>query len=299
MNYHLSIADLGQHLPQAVEEVVPMSDGQKAQMSALEKAAATHLSTDARAQAQRNMNSLMGGAVLLSKGLAAVHEERRMSMKKLTAVSARLVALHPALADDDHGRHGKCRCAPQRCRRQSRHHHHLGGGDIDMVARAFGMVALLFNSNSGSMMVSAIQFGILVALFMTALVMATTGKVDVIRSVVVILFLSFAIVPTTSVYVASYYDNASVGNNAGAVGFRKVDNIPVGVAYTLGLFSKLGKTFAEGVDTASTVLPDVTWTPDRGGAVGPTAGALSLHGTARLFQSAAYDYQSAPPIQYP
>ena len=113
-------------------------------------------------------------------------------------------------------------------------------GDIDMVARAFGMVALLFNSNSGSMMVSAIQFGILVALFMTALVMATTGKVDVIRSVIVILFLSFAIVPTTSVYVASYYDNASVGNNAGAVGFRKVDNIPVGVAYTLGLFSKLG-----------------------------------------------------------
>ena len=156
-------------------------------------------------------------------------------------------------------------------------------GDIDMVARAFGMVALLFNSNSGSMMVSAIQFGILVALFMTALVMATTGKVDVIRSVVVILFLSFAIVPTTSVYVASYYDNASVGNNAGAVGFRKVDNIPVGVAYTLGLFSKLGKTFAEGVDTASTVLPDVTWTPDRGGAVGPTAGALSLHGTQGFF----------------
>ena len=156
-------------------------------------------------------------------------------------------------------------------------------GDIDMVARAFGMVALLFNSNSGSMMVSAIQFGILVALFMTALVMATTGKVDVIRSVIVILFLSFAIVPTTSVYVASYYDNASVGNNAGAVGFRKVDNIPVGVAYTLGLFSKLGKTFAEGVDTASTVLPDVTWTPDRGGAVGPTAGALSLHGTQGFF----------------
>ena len=42
-------------------------------MMALEKAAEAHLSTDARAQAQRNMNSLIGGAVLLSKGLAAVH----------------------------------------------------------------------------------------------------------------------------------------------------------------------------------------------------------------------------------
>lgn len=155
-------------------------------------------------------------------------------------------------------------------------------GDIDMVARAFGMIALLFNSNSGSMMISAIQFAILVALLMTALVMATTGKVDVIRSVIVILFLAFAIVPTTSVYVASYYDNASTGT-AGATRFRKVDNIPVGVAYTLGLFSKLGKTFTEGVDTASTVLPDVTWTPDRGTATGPTAGAMSLHGTQGFF----------------
>ena len=72
MNTTLSIA-YSANTTASGKEVVPMSDGQKAQMSALEKAAATHLSTDARAQAQRNMNSLIGGAVLLSKGLAAVH----------------------------------------------------------------------------------------------------------------------------------------------------------------------------------------------------------------------------------
>ena len=72
MNTTLSIA-YSANTTAGGKDVVPMSDGQRAQMMALEKAAEAHLSTDARAQAQRNMNSLIGGAVLLSKGLAAVH----------------------------------------------------------------------------------------------------------------------------------------------------------------------------------------------------------------------------------
>lgn len=84
-------------------------------------------------------------------------------------------------------------------------------------------------------------------------------------------------IPTTPVYVASYYDQALTGN-AGAVRFRKIDNIPVGVAYTLGLFSKLGKSFTEGIDTASTVVPDANWT-GTGAVAGAVAGNLSVHGT--------------------
>ena len=72
MNTTLSIA-YSANVTSSGKEVVPMSDTQKAQMAVLEKAAEAHLSTDARAQAQANMNRLIGGAVLLNKGMAAIH----------------------------------------------------------------------------------------------------------------------------------------------------------------------------------------------------------------------------------
>lgn len=154
-------------------------------------------------------------------------------------------------------------------------------GDIDMVARTFSMIAMLFNSDSGSMVISAVQLAILIAITLMCLSAATSMKFEPFKTILMIIFLAFAIIPTTPVYVASYYDQA-LNSNAGAVRFRKVDNIPVGVAWTLGLFSKLGKSFTEGIDTASTVLPDANWT-GTAAVEGPVAGNLSVHGTQGFF----------------
>lgn len=154
-------------------------------------------------------------------------------------------------------------------------------GDIDMVARTFSMIAMLFNSDSGSMVISAIQLAILIAITLMCLGAATSMKLEPFKTILMIIFLAFAIIPTTPVYVASYYDQA-LNSNTGAVRFRKVDNIPVGVAWTLGLFSKLGKSFTEGIDTASSVVPDVNWT-GTAAVEGPVAGNLSVHGTQGFF----------------
>lgn len=154
-------------------------------------------------------------------------------------------------------------------------------GDIDMVARTFSMIAMLFNSDSGSMVIGAIQLAMLISLTILGLSAATSMKFEPFKTILMIIFLAFAIMPTTPVYVASYYDQA-LNSNAGAVRFRKVDNIPVGVAWTLGLFSKLGKSFTEGIDTASTVVPDANWT-GAAAVEGPVAGNLSVHGTQGFF----------------
>lgn len=154
-------------------------------------------------------------------------------------------------------------------------------GDIELVARTLSMVAMLFNSDSGSMVISAIQFAVLISITLAALAMATSLKFEPMKTMLMIIFLAVAVIPTTPVYVASYYDQALTGN-AGAVRFRKIDNIPVGVAYTLGLFSKLGKSFTEGIDTASTVVPDANWT-GTGAVAGAVAGNLSVHGTQGFF----------------
>lgn len=144
-------------------------------------------------------------------------------------------------------------------------------GDKDIIARAFNAVAMFFGDGGW---MGLLQLGALVALTMMLLSVVTKRNLDPFNYILMIIIIAAFFIPKTSVYVASYYD-ARGGTTGGAVGFKKVDNIPIGVAYPLGFMSSIAKSLTERYDTVMQVTPIP-------GTVDPQGGML-VHGAEGYF----------------
>lgn len=144
-------------------------------------------------------------------------------------------------------------------------------GDKDIIARAFNAVAMFFGDGGW---MGLLQLGALVALTMMLLAVVTKRNLDPFNYILMIIIIAAFFIPKTSVYVASYYD-ARGGITGGAVGFKKVDNIPIGVAYPLGFMSSIAKSLTERYDAVMQVTP-IPGTAD------PQGGML-VHGAEGYF----------------
>ena len=152
-------------------------------------------------------------------------------------------------------------------------------GDIDVLAKGLNAVAMFFNgAGTGSPLISLLQLGAMLALTSMLVQFITKRTMQPFNTFLMIIIVSALFIPKTSVWVASYYD-AKGGATGGAVGFRKVDNVPIGVAYPLGLFSYVSKRLTEQYDTGMQVMPDSAMT---GGTTAPEGGILT-HGAEGYF----------------
>lgn len=152
-------------------------------------------------------------------------------------------------------------------------------GDIDVLAKGLNAVSMFFNgAGTGSPLISLLQLGAMLALTSMLVQFITKRTMQPVNTFLMIIIVSALFIPKTSVWVASYYD-ATGGATGGAVGFRKVDNVPIGVAYPLGLFSYVSKRLTEQYDTGMQVMPDSTMT---GGTTAPEGGILT-HGAEGYF----------------
>ncbi|OAM23525.1 phage tail tip lysozyme [Eikenella corrodens] len=152
-------------------------------------------------------------------------------------------------------------------------------GDIDVLAKGLDAVAMFFNgAGTGSPLISLLQLGALMALTSMLVQFITKRTMQPVNNFLMIIIVSALFIPKTSVWVASYYD-ATGGAAGGAVGFRKVDNVPIGVAYPLGMFSYVSKRLTEQYDTGMQVMPDSAMT---GGTTAPEGGILT-HGAEGYF----------------
>ena len=152
-------------------------------------------------------------------------------------------------------------------------------GDIDVLAKGLDAVAMFFNgAGTGSPLISLLQLGAMMALTSMLVQFITKRTMQPVNNFLMIIIVSALFIPKTSVWVASYYD-ATGGSTGGAVGFRKVDNVPIGVAYPLGMFSYVSKRLTEQYDTGMQVMPDSAMT---GGTTAPEGGILT-HGAEGYF----------------
>ena len=152
-------------------------------------------------------------------------------------------------------------------------------GDIDVLAKGLDAVAMFFNgAGTGSPLISLLQLGAMMALTSMLVQFITKRTMQPVNNFLMIIIVSALFIPKTSVWVASYYD-ATGGSTGGAVGFRKVGNVPIGVAYPLGMFSYVSKRLTEQYDTGMQVMPDSAMT---GGTTAPEGGILT-HGAEGYF----------------
>lgn len=126
-------------------------------------------------------------------------------------------------------------------------------GNYQIIADGFNAIAMFFGKDS--IFMSLFGLGALIA-FATALA-SFIGKMKLELWTYFLTTICFAILflPRTDLYVASYYGNGGSAA-AGAVAFRKVDNVPIGLVYPMALFSNIGKNITETYDTSFTLLSD-------------------------------------------
>lgn len=153
-------------------------------------------------------------------------------------------------------------------------------GDIDVIARGLNAVAMFFNgAGTGSPLISLLILGAMLALVVMLTQFITKRTMDPANTFLMIVIVATLFIPKTSVWVSSYYD-ARGGAGAGAVGFRKIDNVPIGVAWPLGFFSNISKKISEIYDTGMQVLPDTAAT---GSGTAVTEGGILTHGAEGYF----------------
>lgn len=153
-------------------------------------------------------------------------------------------------------------------------------GDIDVIARGLNAVAMFFNgAGTGSPMVSLLILGAMLALVVMLTQFITKRTMDPANTFLMIVIVATLFIPKSPVWVSSYYD-ARGGAGAGAVGFRKVDNVPIGVAWPLGIFSNIAKKISEIYDSGMQVLPDTAAT---GSGTAVSEGGILTHGAEGYF----------------
>lgn len=153
-------------------------------------------------------------------------------------------------------------------------------GDVDVIAKGLNAVAMFFNGmGSGSPLVSLLILGSVLALCAMLGQFITRRTMQPGNNFLMIVLVAAMFIPKTPVWIASYYD-AGGGNSGGAVGFRKIDHVPVGVAYPLALFSYVSKKMTDIYDTGMLVLPDSSLS---GPSTAAPQGGLLTHGAEGYF----------------
>ena len=153
-------------------------------------------------------------------------------------------------------------------------------GDVDVIAKGLNAVAMFFNGmGSGSPLVSLLILGSVLALCAMLGQFITRRTMQPGNNFLMIVLVAAMFIPKTPVWIASYYD-AGGGNSGGAVGFRKIDHVPVGVAYPLALFSYVSKKMTDIYDTGMQVLPDSSLS---GPSTAAPQGGLLTHGAEGYF----------------
>ena len=125
-------------------------------------------------------------------------------------------------------------------------------GDKDLIADAFNVAATLFGNGgvTGALFLSSI-----IAIGTMAFATVIHRNMQVFNYVVIFIVVTMLFAVKTTVYVASYYDldpktGKVTGGVIGAVPSKKIDNVPIGVAYPLGLMSNIAKILTDQYDTA-------------------------------------------------
>lgn len=129
-------------------------------------------------------------------------------------------------------------------------------GDYRPVAEVFNSIGMFFSGGEKSIWRGLLFLGAIIGLTMAITRLAFGGKMaDIGQWLMATVIMSMFFLPRTDVKIASYY-TASSGNQAGAVAFRKVDNIPIGLVLPLALTTNIGKSITELYDTSFQVLPN-------------------------------------------
>ena len=153
-------------------------------------------------------------------------------------------------------------------------------GDVDVIAKGLNAVAMFFNGmGSGSPLISLLVLGSVLALCSMLGQFITRRTMQPGNNFLMIVLVAVMFIPKTPVWIASYYD-AGGGNSGGAVGFRKIDHVPVGVAYPLALFSYVSKKITDIYDTGMQVLLDSSLT---GPSTAAPQGGILTHGAEGYF----------------
>ena len=149
-------------------------------------------------------------------------------------------------------------------------------GDYRIVARAFRVSAAIFGDGG---MVGLMKIAALFAL--VAMVMSVISKRNgqIMSHIILFVLMACAFNIKTPVIVASYFDGVSGGGVIGAVKHEKIDNVPIGVAWPLVIFSNIAKKLSADYDEQMQVLPD-----DGRLAFKPSEeGGILVHGTEGYF----------------
>ena len=153
-------------------------------------------------------------------------------------------------------------------------------GDVDVIAKGLNAVAMFFNGmGSGSPLISLLVLGSVLALCAMLGQFITRRTMQPGNNFLMIVLVAAMFIPKTPVWIASYYD-AGGGSSGGAVGVRKIDHVPVGVAYPLALFSYVSKKLTGIYDTGMQVLPDSSLS---GPSTAAPQGGILTHGAEGYF----------------
>ena len=123
-------------------------------------------------------------------------------------------------------------------------------GDPKQIETALTACAMIFNTSSWQ---GAFFFAVLLAIMGMALNTVIKRNMQAFDYIIFIVLSSCLFLPKTTVHVASYYQyDASTGtprgNADGAIETIDVGNIPIGVAWTLGITSNMMKEFTQWFD---------------------------------------------------
>lgn len=132
-------------------------------------------------------------------------------------------------------------------------------GNYEIIARGFNAIAMFFTGGSDSIFVGMMMLAAVISLAGAIASKVTNQNFSLIGWFTTIIVFSALFLPRTDVKVASYYDvRGSVAG--GAVAFRKVDNIPIGLVYPMAMISNVGKAITERFDQAFPILSDTAIT---------------------------------------
>lgn len=127
-------------------------------------------------------------------------------------------------------------------------------GDYKVLASAFNAVASFFNGGGAvgdSFMGQLLLLASMVSLFFFIAMGVGRMKMGFSAWFLTLVFGMVLFMPRTTVYTASYFD-VNGGSAGGATPFEAVDNVPVGIAYPLGITSFVFKELTMRYDTWST-----------------------------------------------
>ncbi|MBQ9259369.1 MAG: conjugal transfer protein TraG N-terminal domain-containing protein, partial [Neisseriaceae bacterium] len=149
-------------------------------------------------------------------------------------------------------------------------------GDYRIVARAFRVSAAIFGDGG---MVGLMKIAALFALVAMAMSVISKRNGQIMSHIILFVLMACAFNIKTPVIVASYFDGVSGGGVIGAVKHEKIDNVPIGVAWPLVIFSNIAKKLSADYDEQMQVLPD-----DGRLAFKPSEeGGILVHGTEGYF----------------